>query len=170
MTPDRQLKWDKRYLGLAQYWANECSKDPSTKVGAVIVSPYNAVVSLGYNGFPVRVQDTEERLNNRDLKYKIVVHGEINAISFAEKNLHGCTLYTWPFMPCSVCAGIVIQNGFVRVVAPYSDNPRWLESFQLTRMMFGEAGVSLVEIGSPEHTDNMAHDPATCPGCIALNK
>ena len=142
-------KWDLRYLGLAEYWANICSKDPSTKVGAVIVDRRNAIVSLGYNGFPIGVKDSDERLNNRELKYKMVVHAEVNAMHFAERSLYGCTLYTWPFMPCSVCAGQVIQREIKRVVAPYSDNPRWIEAFELTRQMFDEAHVVLEEVGKP---------------------
>jgi len=95
--------WDVFYLGLAEFMST-ASKDPSTKVGAVVVDKYNAAIGLGYNGFAPGVADTEERLNNRELKYKLVVHGEINAMNFAQRDLHGCTLYTWPFMPCSVCA------------------------------------------------------------------
>lgn len=135
------LRWDGRYLDLAEYWS-QYSKDPSTKVGAVVVKR-NAVVSLGFNGLPVNVADTDERLNNRELKYKMICHGEQNAMTFAHQDLTGCVLYTWPFMPCSVCAGRVIQEGIVRAVAPYSDNPRWQEAFAITKQMFEEAGVEL---------------------------
>jgi dCMP deaminase len=142
--PQRKMKWDTRYLEMAQL-VSTWSKDPSTKVGAVIVNKDNEVVSVGYNGFPRKIFDTETRLNDRDIKYKMVVHGEVNAMIFAKQDLEGCTLYTFPFMPCSVCAGQVIQHGIKRVVAPYSDNERWVESFKLTREMFTEAGVELVE-------------------------
>jgi dCMP deaminase len=141
--------WHARYLGLAEH-VSFWSKDPSTKVGAVIVDQYNSVVSLGYNGFPRGILDSDERLNNRELKYKMVVHGEVNAMSFAQRDLHGYTLYTYPFMPCSVCAGQVIQRGITLVVSPYSDNERWAESFKITRMMLDEAGVKLMEVGAPE--------------------
>lgn len=136
-------KWDRRFLELARFiscW----SKDPSTRVGAVIVDENRRIVSTGYNGLPQGVEDTDERLNNRELKYKLIVHGERNALLFASKPVHGCTLYTTPFMPCSVCAGMVIQAGIKRVVAPYSDNPRWAEDFKLTEQLFSEAEVELV--------------------------
>lgn len=133
--------WDKRLLGLAEH-VSGWSKDPSTKVGAVIADN-NKIVSVGFNGLPQGVADLPERLHDRQLKYKMIVHGEVNAMHFAERSIRGCTLYTWPFMPCPVCAGQVIQRGISRVVAPYSDNPRWLESFQLTQEMFKEAGVKL---------------------------
>ena len=136
--------WDQRFLELAEHVAG-WSKDPSTKVGAVITDN-NKIVSIGFNGLPQGVQDLDERLQNRDLKYKMIVHGEVNAMHFAERSIRGCTLYTWPFMPCPVCAGQVIQRGIVRVVAPRSDNPRWVESFEISQLMFKEAGVQLTLI------------------------
>jgi dCMP deaminase len=134
--------WDNWFLGLAQY-ISTASKDPSTKVGAVIVDSDRRVISVGYNGFAKGVKDTDERLNNRELKYKMIVHGEMNAIIFAERSLQGCTLYTYPFMPCSRCASMVIQAGITRVVAPKSDNPRWIEDFKLSEEMFAEAGTEV---------------------------
>ena len=135
--------WNRRFLALAEHIAT-WSKDPSTKVGAVIVDADRRIISTGYNGFPRDVEDLDQRLNNRDVKYEMIVHGEINAIVFANQNLQGTTLYTWPFMPCSRCAGIVIQSGIRTVVAPYNDNPRWQASFELTEQMFREAGVRLI--------------------------
>lgn len=136
------LKWDRRFLDLATY-ISTWSKDPSTKVGAVVADG-KRIVSIGYNGLPQGVEDTDDRLNNRDLKYKIVVHGEINAMNFSKEPLAGYTLYTIPFMPCSVCAGQVIQRGIKRVVSPRCDNERWNEAFKLTEQLFKEAGVNLV--------------------------
>ena len=139
----QNIKWDIRYLELAKFISN-WSKDPSTKTGAVIVDTNNYVVSLGFNGFPRKVIDSEERLQNRDLKYKMIVHCERNAIIAAKKDLTGCTLYTYPFMSCSPCAGLVIQTGIKRCVAPYNNNPRWIEDFKLTQIMFTEASVELM--------------------------
>jgi len=139
---EHQEKWDRRYLDLAKFWAQH-SKDPSTKTGAVIVGSDGFIVSLGYNGLPQMVEDTEERLNNRELKYKLVVHCERNAIISAKRDLTGSTLYTWPFMSCAPCAGMAIQAGITRCVSYENDNPRWQEDFNLTRQMFAEAGVLL---------------------------
>lgn len=136
------IKWDLRFLKLSDYWANMCSKDPSTKVGAVIVDG-NRLVSMGYNGFPQGVDDTEERLNDRSIKYEITLHGEENALILAGRSVEGCTIYTTPFMPCSRCAIKIIQHGISRVVAPINNNPRWIENFKLTQMLFDEAGVQL---------------------------
>jgi dCMP deaminase len=143
VTGERLTKWDKRFLELAKLVAS-WSKDPSTQTGAVITDDNLRVVSLGYNGLARGVEDSDVRLNNRDLKYKIIVHCERNAIIFAQRDLKGCTLYTHPFMSCSVCAAMVIQTGIKRVVAPRSDNPRWVDDFKLSEMMFKEAGVEVV--------------------------
>jgi len=132
--------WDNYFLGLAEY-VSRPSKDPSTKVGAVIVDPERRIVSTGYNGFPAGVEDTPERLNNRDLKYLLTIHSEHNAALFADKSIRGCTVYVWPFQPCSKCAGVLIQRGITRVVAPQSNNPRWAEDFKLSTQIFKEAGV-----------------------------
>ena len=108
------------------------------------------IISTGYNGFPRDVADTHERYHDRAIKYEMIVHGEINAIVFAQQDLTGATLYTWPFMPCSRCAAIVIQTGIDRVVAPHCDNPRWQDSFKLTQRMFEEADVELIIQGNPD--------------------
>lgn len=134
--------WDRWFLGLAEY-TSSASKDPSTKVGSVIVDSKRRIVSLGYNGLPAGIEDTDERLNNRDLKYKLIVHAERNALLFSNSKVEGCTIYTWPFMPCSSCASLIIQSGISRVVSLNSENPRWLEDFYLSTRLFKEASVEL---------------------------
>jgi len=135
-------KWDKRFIDLAEH-ISTWSKDPSTKVGAVIVDSNRRIVSVGYNGFPAGVHDFSERYENRDIKYEMIIHGEINAILFANRDLHGCTLYTWPFQPCSRCASIVVQKGISRVVAPINRDPKWEKSFKLSSDIFCESKVKL---------------------------
>lgn len=134
-------KWDSRFLDLAEFISG-WSKDPSTKVGAVIADDDNRIVSVGYNGFPQNILDNQ-RLEDRETKYKIVVHGEINAILFANKSVKGCTLYTVPFEPCPRCAGLIIQSGIKRVVSRQNNNTRWEEDFKMSRQLFKEAGVLL---------------------------
>ena len=138
----REEKWDRRFLDLARY-ISEWSKDPSTKTGAIIVDSKNRIVSVGYNGLPAGVDDLPERLANRELKYKMIVHCERNALLFAKSSVEGCKLYTWPFMSCCPCAAMVISAGIKEVIAPISDNPRWVDDFDLARILFKEAGVKL---------------------------
>lgn len=146
-SPCRVCKWDDRFLAMAAF-VSGWSKDPSTKVGAVIVEGSVNIISLGFNGFPQAMVDKPEYLNNREEKYSRVVHGEINAILFAGKPIRGCTLYTHPFLPCDRCAVQVIQSGIARVVAlkPAKDKEeRWGEAFANTRRYFAECGVEVLE-------------------------
>lgn len=141
--------WDGYFIGLARY-ISTASKDPSTQVGAIIVNSQRRIMSTGYNGFPCGVEDSDDRLFNRELKYPLTVHGELNAALFAGESVAGCTVYVWPFMPCPDCAGALIQKGISRVVAPESNNPRWNAPFSLSRQMFKEAGVTLCELKETE--------------------
>lgn len=138
----KSTKWDKRFLDLAKL-CGSWSKDPSTQVGAVIVDDNNRIVSIGFNGFPQGVEDSEERLVDREIKYDIIVHAEANALMFANKSVEGCTLYTWPFQPCSRCAGLIIQSGINRVVSVVHDDERWKKNFTTARQLFKEAGIIL---------------------------
>ncbi len=134
-------KWDKNFLQLAKM-VSVFSKDPSTKVGAVIVDGDNRVVSIGYNGFPKGIKD-DNRLDNRELKYDMVIHAEANALLFANTSVKGCTIYTWPFQPCSRCASLIIQSGIRRVVSVENKDQKWCENFQLAHDMFTETRVSM---------------------------
>lgn len=122
------------------------SKDPSTKVGAVIVDPRNKrIVSTGFNGFPFGVEDKAERLDDRSVKYEMVVHAETNALMFAGTQAAGCTLYVTPLPPCARCAVLIIQSGIRRVVSPTPDTSRepWKTQFSISSQMFEEAGVEV---------------------------
>jgi dCMP deaminase len=136
-------KWDIRFLELAKGIAG-WSKDPSRKIGAIAVDD-RSVVAQGYNGFPRGIEDYAERYEDRDLKYKLVVHAEMNVIYNATYNgvsLDGATLYVWGLPVCSECAKGVIQTGIRRVVMPKQDIPdHWTESWKLTQTMFEEANI-----------------------------
>ena len=135
-------KWDQRFIDLAKL-VGSWSKDPSTQVGAVIVDKDNRIVSVGYNGFPKSVSDTQHRLLDREQKYDMMVHAEANALMFANKSVHGCVLYTWPFQPCSRCAGLIIQSGITRVVSVVHSEDRWKKNFSIARQLFMESKVLL---------------------------
>lgn len=136
-------KWDIRFLDLAKL-VSSWSKDPSTQVGAVIVDSKNRIVSVGFNGFPQKIKD-DTRLECRESKYNTIVHAECNAIMFANKSLEGCTLYTYPFQPCSNCAGMIIQSGITRVVTLKlkEEYDRWKTNFQMAKDLFQEANISV---------------------------
>tara|TARA_B100001094_G_scaffold208829_2_gene202778 strand:- start:1247 stop:1681 length:435 start_codon:yes stop_codon:yes gene_type:complete len=135
-------KWDERFIELAKL-VGSWSKDPSTQVGAVIVDANNRIISIGFNGFPKGIDDNSEKLLDRDTKYNTIVHAEANALMFANKSVEGCTLYTWPFQPCSKCAGLIIQSGIKRVVSVKNSGERWEKNFKLARQLFNESGIIL---------------------------
>ena len=134
-------------LGMAEHTA-QLSKDPSTKVGAVIFDPKRRLVSAGYNGFARGVSDTAQRLNDRSIKYRLVLHAEQNAIMFATAPLEGCTMVvTHPC--CAQCAAVAIQAGIKHIIWPKPDAAfleRWAEDLALTNMQLAEAGVTVEEI------------------------
>ena len=140
-------KWDQRYLALAKE-VSTWSKDPSTQVGAVTVGSKKEVLSQGFNGFPRGINDSNERYNDRDMKYKLVVHAEMNAIynaTYSGTSLDGATLYVYGLPICSECAKGIIQVGIKKVVVEKSKElDNWNESVQLSKAMFDEANVELI--------------------------
>ena len=137
--------WVLHFLRHAQL-VSEMSKDPSTKVGAVIVTEGKFIKSTGYNGFPVGIKD-DSRLHTRETKYEMIIHAEINAILTAGchgKSVKGDTLYVWPMPPCQRCASQIIQSGIKRIVSYHPDNERWLESCNQGDKLFEEAGIESV--------------------------
>lgn len=127
-----RLKWDHRYLGLAKYVAS-WSKDPSTKVGAVLVRPNNSVAATGYNGFPPGHDDSPELYADRAYKYEHVVHAEINALNFFGQRAVGFTLYT-SFPCCSRCTEEAGKAGITRIVSfqlsTEGRSPEWIEHWR----------------------------------------
>lgn len=132
-------KWNNRFLDLANHIA-EWSKDPSTKVGAVIVDEKNRILGIGYNGFPRHVRDTKDRYDDKPTKYSMVVHAEVNAILNAVKSVEGSTIYISPLFTCDECAKIIIQSGIKRVISP---SVRYDETSSAAKMYF-ESGVDLI--------------------------
>jgi dCMP deaminase len=136
--------WDKRFLDLAEH-ISEWSKDPSKKIGAVAVGAQRQILAQGYNGFPRGIDDTNDRYDNREEKYKLVVHAEMNVIYNASYNgvsLNGSTLYVHGLPVCSDCAKGIIQVGVKNVIMRKAKAPDiWLESWKTTEKMFKESGV-----------------------------
>ena len=138
-------KWDARFLSLA-YHVSNWSKDPSTKVGAIIVDEERRILATGYNGLPRGVCDTEERINVREQKLPRTVHAELNAILSCTLRPKGGTIYVTSLPVCPSCATAIIQAGIKRVVMgiPASALERhWTQSFkEIVVDMFDEAGVA----------------------------
>ena len=147
----KQNCWDIRFMRMAHEVAS-WSKDPSTKVGCVLVKD-RKIISMGYNGFPRLIEDDLNRLIDREVKYEMTVHAEQNAVITAA--LHGIstagsTAYV-TFSPCSRCAAVLINAGISTVVVSAADDipSRWLENFRLAAELLNEAGIGH-EIIDPE--------------------
>lgn len=123
MENKKVISWDEYFMGIAKLAALR-SKDPHTQVGACIVDDDHKVVTIGYNGMPRGVDDSQlswNRGEDLDSKYLYVCHAEFNAILNTRNGsaLKGCTLYVSLF-PCNECAKAIIQVGIKEIV--YEDN------------------------------------------------
>ena len=136
------------------YLVSMKSKDPSTRVGAVIVGPDNEIRATGYNGLPRGVADRNYRYDDREYKLFAVNHAEENAILHCALNgvsAKDCTLYT-PWLPCSRCCKSIIQSGIKEIVYDKGfpgNTPEmaddWHKSMEIAKEMFAEAGVHIRE-------------------------
>jgi dCMP deaminase len=123
------------------------SKDPSSKIGAVIVNDDRRILATGYNGFPKGIEDTEERLNDRDQKYPRIVHAETNALMnalYSGVSVKGATMYVYGLPVCPECTKSIISAGIKRVVIspdPYVYTTPWTEKWNTISLpMIKEVG------------------------------
>lgn len=135
--------WNHRMLAVASVVAG-WSKDPSTKVGAIIADGAHRIVSQGYNGLARGLSDDPEVLADRDEKLRRTIHAEMNAVLFASRSVAGCTIYvTHP--PCARCAAVLVQVGIAQVVT--TDRvlgSHWAAELASSERMLREAGVHIV--------------------------
>lgn len=143
------IRW---HLELAEFVSKK-SKDTSTKVGAIIVDPETKkVIGIGYNGFPSGMNDSEDRINNRDIKLSFTIHAEENAIINANRSVRGCVMFVFPtlLIPncCPHCAAIVAQSGIKKVYAyeREEDIERWKNLEARSDTIFKECGVEFQTI------------------------
>lgn len=127
------------------------SKDPSTRVGALVVDEERRIVGSGYNGFPRGVDDDPARYGDRPLKLAMVVHAEVNAILNAAKSVRGCVLVSTR-APCSACSGVIIQSGISYVICPdQAANSKWADDWMIAKQMLLEGGVQTEHPPLPRH-------------------
>ena len=132
------------------YEVARLSKDPRTKIGAVLVKNNN-IISVGYNNFPSKVLDLESRYNTKEIKYQFIVHAELNSIlNAAKQGIHtnNSILFTQG-IPCNECAKAIIQGGIRQVVVHYQwpnliHSPKWVQSIETSKIMFEESKVDIV--------------------------
>ena len=150
---ERQLKWDNRFMTMAEL-ISLWSKDPSSQIGAVCVNDERRILATGYNGFPKGIEDTEDRLNNRDEKYPRIVHAETNALMnalYSGVSLKNATIYVHGLPVCPECTKLIIQAGIRRVVireSTYDTPEKWVDLWEeQSAPMLKEAGISVTYLG-----------------------
>lgn len=141
-------KWHKRFMEVAEL-VSTWSKDPSTKVGAIVVGPDREIRSTGYNGLVRGVDDDKPERLERPTKYDFFEHAERNAVYNAcliGASLKGCVIYVTS-MPCPDCARAIIQSGIKMVVTykpEFDENApqnTWRDKLVFSEEMFKEAGI-----------------------------
>jgi len=150
--------WDAWFMGMVYDTARK-SKDPSTKIGAVIVKDKRPIL-FGYNGLPQKVKDLPERMQ-APIKYKWTEHGERNAIFCGARfgiATEGTTIYTQS-MPCCECARAIVNSGISKVIIHKQsndifyfsnrENNVWTDDLAISTTMFKEAGVEVVTLNLP---------------------
>ena len=111
---EKQKSWDEYFINIAEAVALK-SKDPSSKMGCVIVDPKKRVVSIGYNGLVQGSDESKLTLSERPMKYYFAIHSEMNAVLFARQDLTGCTVYN-RVATCENCLKYCLQAGIKRFV------------------------------------------------------
>ena len=144
------MSWNERFMTLAEH-ISTWSKDPSRKIGAVIVDKNNRVISTGFNGFARGIKDTSTRLNDKETKRALMLHAEENAILYAKQDLTDCKIYIAGYCGCIHCASLIIQSGIKEVYYKNTDKNKtvsefWKENFKLSTKLLKEAKVKLKEI------------------------
>lgn len=140
------MTWDLRFFRLACEVAS-WSKNPRSKVGAVLVSPDKRQFAVGYNGLPKGIADTPERLNCKETENRLALHAELNAIVNAGKSLVGWTMYVTKAPCCSRgCSQAIIQAGITRVVRPaIIASSSWAPDCHGGMSLMMEAGIQVDE-------------------------
>ena len=147
----KDRKWDRRFMEMAEVISG-WSKDPSSKIGAVVVNAERRILATGYNGFPRGIEDSDERLNNRNEKYPRIIHAEMNALMNALYNgvtVKDATLYVYGLPVCPACTKCVIQASIKRVVMPTAktDKGNWEDVWYNESLpMYKEAGVTVTTL------------------------
>lgn len=152
---DKETRRHQLWIDVAQRVSEE-SKDRSTKVGCVIVSPDNTILSTGWNGFPRDVDDTDEAKHERPAKYEWTIHAERNAVCNAAREgigLKGATAYLnfTPYAICVPCVGTLWQSGIVRFVGPDrafggAGRGTAYDIDVINRQMIDETGIEIIVI------------------------
>jgi dCMP deaminase len=151
----RGLTWHEHFINEAQYKSLK-SKDPSTKVGCIIVGPNNEPLISGFNGFAMGVEDDITKVPERyerPLKYDYTNHAERNCVDLSARSgicLKNATAYlNWEPIPCPNCCLGLIQAGISKIIGPdrkFAGKGNWDSLYKVSLPMLKEAGIKLLVI------------------------
>lgn len=147
ITKEMASVWDNRFLELSKQVAS-WSKDPSTKVGCLIVNSAKRIINQGFNGFPKKMMD-DGRLFDKVEKHRYIIHAEENALLNPTQPMQGATAYVWPLHPCPRCAAKLVQVGITKVVANYPSE-KHSTTYELAEVaeLFKECGIDFILIST----------------------
>ena len=147
------MNWHEYFFNLANAVSLK-SKDPHTKVGAIIVGPDKEIRSTGYNSFPRGINDNAPERLERPEKYKWIEHAERCAIYNAARSgvsTYQCIMYI-PWFPCTDCARAIINSGISEIIIDYRDSnhwksrkDNWSDDAERSKVMLSEAGVKITK-------------------------
>jgi dCMP deaminase len=148
MTPHVKPSWDEYFMGIMEAASKRasCSRGRS----AAILVKDNRIVSTGYVGAPVGLEDCDsighlllevyDGHGGSKTHCVRTTHAEANAIAHAAKHgiaTNGATMYC-RMEPCRDCAKLLINAGIKRVVAQ-----RRYQAADYTREAFSKVGITL---------------------------
>lgn len=174
---ESQKRWDRHFIELAAFIAQRFSKDPSTKVGAVLVGSDRRIVSMGFNGFARNVREDIPDRHKRPIKYLFTAHAERNALDNADGPVRGTTLYmNYQPIPCCHCTLGVIQNGIKEIVGPPIPFPgkgvHWQKELSLSMEMLQEAKIQIRTAslkGTPKEVMDILYPDSALPEAVSGN-
>jgi dCMP deaminase len=129
---------------------SEFSKDPTTKVGAIICDNNYRVLATGYNGFSAGYPDDYSSIT-REEKHLISIHAEVNAILNAAKNgvnLSNSCIYASEH-PCANCTAAIVNAGITRIVLREKTNlslSTWGKSLEMSQKIINSCQMELVKL------------------------
>lgn len=149
----QHISWDQYFMSLAILISLR-SKDPSSKVGAVLVRD-NKIIGTGYNGFPTGSDESQfpwerdvEGEGWLNTKYPYVIHAEANALLNTVADSKGCEIFV-TLHPCNECAKLMIQGGVKRVTY-LSDKHKGVDAFVAARKLLEVTGVEVRKMDSDD--------------------
>lgn len=148
------LSWDELFMKDVYAIAAK-SKDPRTKIGAVILHwDAKDPISRGFNGLARKLNDAVPERWKKPLKHKWMSHAEHNSVCHCARTgraTEGTTMFTQG-IPCEHCMDSIIQAGIARIVCHQQwidaeikllGYEIWVEKNKISREKSFEAGIGI---------------------------